>query len=234
MLMPFHILFTTSCSESSSLSNDHWKCELLSGVQLFVTLDFSPEKPRFLCPWNSPGKNTGVGCHSFSRVSSQYRDWTQDSCIAGGFFTIWATKEAQWSILFSGIMLILITGVCSLHCLSLTLLLYFCLCVPAYWPSKDLYFVLVKQGMSMVHAVCGDPETMLNTSIWTLLLAVLDHHPMGLACASLPGRVLSRKLSRPSYGSRLPINLSGIFRKVRHTVLSASPITVSFPVLIIF
>ena len=20
--------------------------------------------PRFLCPWNSPGKNTGVGCHS--------------------------------------------------------------------------------------------------------------------------------------------------------------------------
>ena len=28
-----------------------------------------------------------------SRGSSQLRDWTQVSCIAGGFFTIWATRE---------------------------------------------------------------------------------------------------------------------------------------------
>ena len=32
----------------------------------------------------------------FSRGSSQSRDQTQVSCIAGGFFTIWATMEAQW------------------------------------------------------------------------------------------------------------------------------------------
>ena len=25
------------------------------------------EPARLLCPWHSPGKNTGVGCHSFSR-----------------------------------------------------------------------------------------------------------------------------------------------------------------------
>ena len=31
----------------------------------------------------------------FLRVSSQPRDWTQVSCIAGRFFTIWATKEAH-------------------------------------------------------------------------------------------------------------------------------------------
>ena len=30
----------------------------------------------------------------FSRGSSQPRDWTQVSCIAGGFFTDWATREA--------------------------------------------------------------------------------------------------------------------------------------------
>ena len=24
----------------------------------------NPMRPRLLCPWNSPGKNTGVGCHS--------------------------------------------------------------------------------------------------------------------------------------------------------------------------
>ena len=35
----------------------------------------------------------------FSRGSSQPRDLTQVSCIAGGFFTSWATREAQeyWS-----------------------------------------------------------------------------------------------------------------------------------------
>ena len=31
----------------------------------------------------------------FSRGSSQPRDWTQVSCIAGRFFTSWATTEAQ-------------------------------------------------------------------------------------------------------------------------------------------
>ena len=91
-------------------------------------------------PWDSPGKNTGVGCHfllqcmkvkseiaqscptlcdlvdcsppgssvhgilqarilewvaiSFSRGSSQPRDWTQVSYIAGRRFNLWATREA--------------------------------------------------------------------------------------------------------------------------------------------
>ena len=31
----------------------------------------------------------------FSRESSQATDWTQVSCIVGGFFTSWATREAQ-------------------------------------------------------------------------------------------------------------------------------------------
>ena len=33
-----------------------------------------------------------------SRESSQPRDWTQVSCIAGGFFTSWGTREAQHKI----------------------------------------------------------------------------------------------------------------------------------------
>ena len=45
---------------------------------------------------DSPGKNTGVGCHAFLQlVSSQPRDQTQVSYTAGGFFTIWATREAS-------------------------------------------------------------------------------------------------------------------------------------------
>ena len=39
---------------------------------------------------------------SFSRGSSQPRDWTRVSSIAGGFFTIWATRETQrWTYMFT-------------------------------------------------------------------------------------------------------------------------------------
>ena len=45
-----------------------------------------------LCsPWNSPGQNAGVGSLSLLRGSSQPKDQTQVSRIAGGFFTSWAT-----------------------------------------------------------------------------------------------------------------------------------------------
>ena len=41
-------------------------------------------------------KNTGVGSlYPFSRGSSQPRNWTGVSCIAGGFFTSWAIREAD-------------------------------------------------------------------------------------------------------------------------------------------
>ena len=38
--------------------------------------------------------------YSFSRGSSQPRNWTGVSCLAGRFFTSWATREAQWWILW--------------------------------------------------------------------------------------------------------------------------------------
>ena len=38
---------------------------------------------QLLCPWDSSGKNTAI---SFSRGSSQPRNWTQVACIAGRFF----------------------------------------------------------------------------------------------------------------------------------------------------
>ena len=46
-------------------------------------------------PWNSPGQNTGVEAFPFSRGSSQPKDQTQVSHIAGRFFTSWARREAQ-------------------------------------------------------------------------------------------------------------------------------------------
>ena len=40
----------------------HYVYSLLSSVWLFVTPWLQPA--RLLCPWNSPGKNSGVDCHS--------------------------------------------------------------------------------------------------------------------------------------------------------------------------
>ena len=54
-----------------------------------------PLRPQGLySPWNSPGQNTGVGSLSLLQGSSQPRDWTQVPCIAGRFFTVWATRDA--------------------------------------------------------------------------------------------------------------------------------------------
>ena len=43
---------------------------------------------------DSSGKNARVGCHASPRESPQPRDQTQVSPTAGGFVTIWATREA--------------------------------------------------------------------------------------------------------------------------------------------
>ena len=45
--------------------------------------------------WHSPGQNIGVGKRSLLQGSSQSRVRTQVSHITGGFFTSWATMEAQ-------------------------------------------------------------------------------------------------------------------------------------------
>ena len=51
------------------------------------------QAPRLLCPWDSPGKDTGGVAMPSSKGSSQPRDRTQVSCIAGIFFTSWATRD---------------------------------------------------------------------------------------------------------------------------------------------
>ena len=70
-----------SCKKSACLTPwSKWSQELVS--QLCMTLRPHRLWPaRLLCPWNSPGSNTGVGCQFFSRGSFQPRDWSQVSCI---------------------------------------------------------------------------------------------------------------------------------------------------------
>ena len=40
------------------------------------------QSSRLLCPWDFPGKNTRMGCHSSSRVSSRPRKLTSISCVS--------------------------------------------------------------------------------------------------------------------------------------------------------
>ena len=46
-------------------------------------------------PWNFPGQNTGVGSLSLLQGIFPIQDRTQVSCIPGGFFASWATREDQ-------------------------------------------------------------------------------------------------------------------------------------------
>ena len=54
----------------------------------------------------------------YSRGSSQPRDWTQVSLVAGRFFTIWATRESFQFMIFSGPVLLKCPPVYSLSFFS--------------------------------------------------------------------------------------------------------------------
>ena len=48
-----------------------------------------------LCPWDFPGKNTGVGCHFFIQGIFPTQGSICVSCLAGRFFYHWATWEVH-------------------------------------------------------------------------------------------------------------------------------------------
>ena len=68
-----------------------------SHIRLFVTL--WTEAHGLLCRWHSLGKNTGVGCHALIQGIFPTQGSNPGLLTADGFFTSWATREAQehWS-----------------------------------------------------------------------------------------------------------------------------------------
>ena len=72
-----------------SWSNHSHPTSLQSYLSLCSTMDRSP--PGSSVHGVSPGKNTGVSCHALLQWIFQ----TYVSCIVGGFFTVWATREVQ-------------------------------------------------------------------------------------------------------------------------------------------
>ena len=71
-----------------------WRASLFSSWVLCCSAVSDSLQPhglqptRFLCPWDSPDKNTDWGAMPSTRGSSQSRDQTQVSHIAGRFFTV--------------------------------------------------------------------------------------------------------------------------------------------------
>ena len=51
---------------------------------------------RLLRPLDFPGKNTGVDCYSVLQGNFLTQGSNLPSCIAGRFFTVWATREAPF------------------------------------------------------------------------------------------------------------------------------------------
>ena len=75
VFMPF--LSPVCVCRRSVVSSSLWPCGL--------------QPARLLCPWNFPGKNTGVGCHFLpppgDLPDSDQTCFSHVSCIADGFFT---------------------------------------------------------------------------------------------------------------------------------------------------
>ena len=57
--------------------------------------------------WNSPGQNNGMGSCSLLQVTFPAQGSNPVSCIAGGFFTSWATREAKVCVLVTQLCLTL-------------------------------------------------------------------------------------------------------------------------------
>ena len=94
-----HLLWLLNISSVSVLFFCFWgaecESERVSHSVVSNTLWPHPLQPtRLLCLWNSPVKNTGVGCHALLQGIFPTRDWTQVSHTAGGVFSIWTTREA--------------------------------------------------------------------------------------------------------------------------------------------
>ena len=89
------------------LTDQGWPCVLqlpcLLGLvaQLYPSLcnPMDHSLPDSSVLGDSPGQNTGVGYHTLLQGTSQPRDRTQVSRIAGEFFPIWATREVVFVFL---------------------------------------------------------------------------------------------------------------------------------------
>ena len=101
---------------------------------------------RFLYPWDSLGKNTGVGYHALLQRISQPRDWAHVSCVScttGRFFT----SEPSGKPWKNKVMLIIKTEENWIHvdnCMVLVLSVWF------KWGYRHCLFLEIRLTLSFL------------------------------------------------------------------------------------
>ena len=93
--------FTKTNFSSNEMSNlkfhDLALVCMLSHVWLFCNSMDCPV--RLLCPWDLPGKNTGVSCHTLLQGIFPAQGLNPGLLHCRWFFTVWATMEVTTAIL---------------------------------------------------------------------------------------------------------------------------------------
>ena len=93
------LIFTSLLVMLSIFSCAYCVLSRVSSVWLFATL-WTIKPTGFLCPWDSPGKNTGVDQHAL--LQEIFRPWDR-TCLSHVSCTgrrVSATWEAHWSSMF--------------------------------------------------------------------------------------------------------------------------------------
>ena len=111
-----------------------WVQTLVLVGQLYPTLCNPMDyiAARLLCPWNFPGKNTGVRYHFLLQGNFPTGDRTRVSCITGRVFTIWAIREALGKLFIFPFCLVF----CKLSGISLIRLILSCMVGQLYQTNQ--------------------------------------------------------------------------------------------------
>ena len=95
------LFLQTNCSEELGIPTPSFCLVLLPTVNYRNTTDSLSllytavtQSPKDLSPMGFSREDYWSGLEIYPRGSSRPRNWTQGSCIAGRFFTIWTTREA--------------------------------------------------------------------------------------------------------------------------------------------
>ena len=88
------VKFAASSRACRSLQSCHCSCSVTKSCP---TLYDPTEPTRLLCPWDSPGKNTEVGCHFLLQGIFLMQGSNHVSCIGRQVLYHWTTWEAPFS-----------------------------------------------------------------------------------------------------------------------------------------
>ena len=95
-----HLLLFASCLVAFTRSASFIVCVCsVASVMSDSVRPHGLQSARLLCPWDSPGKNTGVGCHALLQrifLTQGSNPSLMSPALAGGFFTTSTSWEASF------------------------------------------------------------------------------------------------------------------------------------------